>query len=99
MVDQLIKLDSLHKIFTNWEEFKSFEDSYPFLTVSDESSSFYHLRAEARYPSDLGKGLFIGNFVNSTNSYHFECLKIKQIIGLTPQNDEKLAKLSEASGI
>ena len=50
------------------------------------------MRAKSRYPSDLGKGLFLGNFVNSTNLHQMKLLGIQKVIGLTPKVDENLEK-------
>jgi hypothetical protein len=53
------------------------------------------MKAESRYPSDIGLNIFIGNFVNCMNVDHLGKLGITQVIGLTPSKDEKLGLMNE----
>ena len=50
------------------------------------------LAAQSRYPSQIKKKIFLGNFVNATNLRHMNELGITRVIGLTPKKDENLEK-------
>ena len=66
------------------ETIPEFLAKYPFVCLNSESTEMEVMRARSRFPSDLGKGLFIGNFVSATNEFQMKQLGIQRVVGLTP---------------
>lgn len=64
------------RVMTAKESFESFSTKYPFLCISDSSTDVEKLKAESRYPSDIGLNIYIGNFVNCMNIDHLKKLGI-----------------------
>ena len=83
------------KVIHTAEGFDQFESEYPFMCVSDSSTEEDKLKARARYPSKITNEVFLGNFINSTNTLHMKQLQITRVIGLTPQSDERLSKCDD----